>query len=121
MINNNIIPIVNSIQNLEELNVFKKQLKIGIHIDTGINRLGISINEINNIYSNNIEMSDSDEDMSIFNSSFNPLKKHMHSRYSISLDIFSFKYSFISLTGKPIMLSSSPSIFENRDRPSASI
>ena len=49
MINNNIIPIVNTIQNLEEFNSSKRQLKIGIHIDTGINRLGISINELNKL------------------------------------------------------------------------
>ena len=31
------------------------------------------------------------------------------------------KYSFICLTGKPIIVSSSPSIFENKDLPPASI
>jgi len=45
-----IIPIINSI---DELTIFKNKkykhkLKIGIHIDSGINRLGIKTNELNN-------------------------------------------------------------------------
>ena len=45
----NIIPIINSIENLKEiqkeiLNI-KKTINIGIHIDTGINRLGLNYNE----------------------------------------------------------------------------
>ena len=46
LIENNIIPIVNSIKNLEEIKSIKKKLNIGIHIDTGINRLGIPIVEL---------------------------------------------------------------------------
>ena len=40
-----IIPIINSIT---ELNKINKKYKIGVHIDSGINRLGIKINELNN-------------------------------------------------------------------------
>ena len=47
LIENNIIPIVNSINNLEEIKSIKKKLNIGIHIDTGINRLGIPIYDLN--------------------------------------------------------------------------
>ena len=45
----NIIPIVNSVKNLKEFENFKKNIKIGIHIDTGINRLGIPIKEIKDL------------------------------------------------------------------------
>ena len=48
----NIIPIINSIKNLKEvqketLNI-NKMLDIGIHIDTGINILGINYDELKN-------------------------------------------------------------------------
>ena len=42
----NIIPIINSIKDLIKIQSFKKSIKFGIHIDTGINRLGISINDL---------------------------------------------------------------------------
>ena len=42
----NIIPIINSIQNLEEIISLNKKFKVGIHIDTGINRLGIPVNDL---------------------------------------------------------------------------
>ena len=42
----NIIPIINSINNMKEIISLKKKIKIGIHIDTGINRLGIPIIDI---------------------------------------------------------------------------
>ena len=41
---NNLIPIIN---NLEEINLIKKHnLNFGLHVDTGINRLGLNINNI---------------------------------------------------------------------------
>lgn len=46
---NNLIPIINSIKELKFLiknNNFKQPIKYGLHIDTGLNRLGISINEL---------------------------------------------------------------------------
>ena len=46
LFNKKIIPIVNSIQQLKELQNLKKKINIGIHIDTGINRLGIPINDL---------------------------------------------------------------------------
>jgi len=46
---NKIIPIVNSIQNLEEIKSYKKEIYIGLHIDTGINRLGMPIEDITKI------------------------------------------------------------------------
>ncbi len=49
---NKIIPIVNSIQNLEEIKSLKINIQIGIHIDTGINRLGISIDDLNKFKNN---------------------------------------------------------------------
>ena len=52
LIRNKIIPIVNSIQNFEEIKSLKKKLNIGIHIDTGINRLGIPINDLSKFKSN---------------------------------------------------------------------
>ena len=47
-----IIPIVNSIQNLEEIKSLKINIQIGIHIDTGINRLGIPIDDLNKFKNN---------------------------------------------------------------------
>ena len=47
---NDLIPIINSIKELKLLiknNNYKKPIKYGLHIDTGLNRLGISINELN--------------------------------------------------------------------------
>ena len=46
LIRNKNIPIVNSIQNFKEIKSIKKKINIGIHIDTGINRLGISVYEL---------------------------------------------------------------------------
>ena len=46
---NKLIPIINSIKELKFLiknNNFKQPIKYGLHIDTGLNRLGISINEL---------------------------------------------------------------------------
>jgi len=46
---NNLIPIINSIKELKFIiknNNFKQPIKYGLHIDTGLNRLGISINEL---------------------------------------------------------------------------
>ena len=46
---NNLIPILNSIKELKlfiKNNNFKKSINYGLHIDTGLNRLGISINEL---------------------------------------------------------------------------
>tara|TARA_Y100000590_G_C15718157_1_gene1012589 strand:+ start:616 stop:1683 length:1068 start_codon:yes stop_codon:yes gene_type:complete len=45
----NIIPIINSIENLNDFLQYKKRINVGIHLDTGINRLGIKINDINKI------------------------------------------------------------------------
>ena len=47
---NNLIPILNSIKELRLLiknNNYKNPIKYGLHIDTGLNRLGISIDELN--------------------------------------------------------------------------
>ena len=41
-----IIPIINSIQNIEEIISLNKKFKVGVHIDTGINRLGIPISDL---------------------------------------------------------------------------
>ncbi len=49
LIKQNIIPVVNSIKNLKEIQSYKKKIYIGLHIDTGINRLGIPIDDINKI------------------------------------------------------------------------
>ena len=46
LIKNNIIPIINSISDLIKIKSIKKKIKIGIHIDTGINRLGIPIKDL---------------------------------------------------------------------------
>ncbi len=46
---NKLIPIINSIKELKFLiknNNFKQPIKYGLHIDTGLNRMGISINEL---------------------------------------------------------------------------
>ena len=53
-----IIPILNS---LEELNILikeknKKNLKFGIHIETGLNRLGININELKLLDISNLKL-----------------------------------------------------------------
>ncbi len=50
--NNNLIPIINTIDELKRIN--KSKLAYGLHLDTGINRLGIHYEEIpKNIYQNN--------------------------------------------------------------------
>ena len=57
--NNNIIPIINNKDeyNLICKNIKKyKKLKFGIHVDTGLNRLGLSLNELLNINFNQIKV-----------------------------------------------------------------
>ena len=49
IIKNNIIPIINSIEKLKEVTLLNKKIKIAIHIDTGINRLGIQQKDIKKI------------------------------------------------------------------------
>ena len=53
----NIIPIINSIESLDNLhkiqNYIKKILNIGLHIDTGINRLGMDIKKLSGYKINN--------------------------------------------------------------------
>ena len=51
-IKNNLIPILNSIKELKlfiKNKNFKKKTKYGLHIDTGLNRLGIPINELSEL------------------------------------------------------------------------
>ena len=54
-----IIPIINSIK---ELNIILREknlkniIKFGLHVDTGLNRLGININELNKINIDNLEL-----------------------------------------------------------------
>ena len=81
---NNIIPIVNS---KEEVNItVKNDIKFGVHIDTGLNRLGLNQNDISNelIKNNNFfiilsHLSSADEKLNKFNKEqnkrFNNLKK----------------------------------------------
>ena len=57
--NNNIIPILNDKDeyNLICKNIKKyKKLKFGIHVDTGLNRLGLSLNELLNINFNQMKV-----------------------------------------------------------------
>jgi len=50
-IKNNLIPIINSVSELKIINKYKS--KFGLHIDTGINRLGIDYKNVpNNVYKN---------------------------------------------------------------------
>ncbi len=56
----NLIPIINSV---DELNFFnrkflnsKYKIKVGVHIDSGINRLGIKTNNLKNYKTNNINI-----------------------------------------------------------------
>ncbi len=72
----NLVPIINTISELKIIN--KSKLKFGLHIDTGINRLGIKYNEIpNSTFSNkNISiiishLSSADE----INNKFNEIQK----------------------------------------------
>ena len=56
---NNIIPILNDKDeyNLIRKNIKKyKKLKFGIHVDTGLNRLGLSLNELLNINFNQMKV-----------------------------------------------------------------
>ena len=54
--NNNIIPIINSLEKINEFRNetinFKKKIEIGLHLDTGINRLGININSLKKVDKN---------------------------------------------------------------------
>jgi alanine racemase len=45
----NIIPIINSLEYLNKIKSYKINIKFGIHIDTGINRLGIPVNDLKQI------------------------------------------------------------------------
>ena len=47
--NNNLIPILNSREEINKLNKIKSNIKVGIHVDTGINRLGINYKELEKI------------------------------------------------------------------------
>ena len=56
---NNLIPIINTINELKLLiknNIFKKSINYGLHIDTGLNRLGISINELKSFDTANLKL-----------------------------------------------------------------
>ena len=74
---NNIIPILNDKDeyNLVSRNIKKyKKLKFGIHVDTGLNRLGLSLNELFNINFNQMKvhilishLSSADEDKNNYN------------------------------------------------------
>ncbi len=66
----NIVPIINSLDELKR--VKNTKLKIGLHIDTGINRLGITYNNLPKIIYNNIELilshlSSADEKYNLYN------------------------------------------------------
>ena len=56
-----LIPIINSLDELRNINRkfgnLRRKIKIGIHIDTGINRLGIKINNLKNHKINNLNIS----------------------------------------------------------------
>ena len=58
--NNHIIPIINSIEELKLLNkIFKNSksnIKIGVHIDSGINRLGIKIKDLKEFKKNELDV-----------------------------------------------------------------
>jgi len=57
LVKNKIIPIINTIKNYNEIKKYKKKIDIGIHIDTGINRLGIPLNDLNKFkYHKNINI-----------------------------------------------------------------
>lgn len=74
---NNIIPILNDKDeyNLVSRNIKKyKKLKFGIHVDTGLNRLGLNLNELFNINFNQMKvhilishLSSADEDKNNYN------------------------------------------------------
>ena len=74
---NNIIPILNNKDeyNLVSRNIKKyKKLKFGIHVDTGLNRLGLNLNELFNINFNQMKvhilishLSSADEDKNNYN------------------------------------------------------
>jgi alanine racemase len=74
---NNIIPILNDKDeyNLVNRNIKKyKKLKFGIHVDTGLNRLGLNLNELFNINFNQMKvhilishLSSADEDKNNYN------------------------------------------------------
>ena len=57
---NKLIPIINSLDELTNLNKkfghLKRKIKIGIHIDTGINRLGIKLKNLKNSKINNLNI-----------------------------------------------------------------
>ena len=77
----NLIPIINSIEELN--NVIYKKIKFGLHIDTGINRLGINYRDIPSYVfdTNNVEivishLSSADEK----NNSYNDIQKNRFSK-----------------------------------------
>ena len=56
---NNLIPIINSITELKLLvknNNYKKPIKFGLNIETGLNRLGVSINELNSFNTTKLKL-----------------------------------------------------------------
>jgi len=46
---NDLIPILNSKEEINNLNKMKSNIKVGVHIDTGINRLGIDYKDLKKI------------------------------------------------------------------------
>lgn len=85
LLKNKIIPIINTLHNLKEISSLNKKYSIGIHVDTGINRLGISHNEIFKIKKN--KMIDIKLIMSHFASSNEKNNKYNDKQLKIFLNI----------------------------------
>ncbi len=105
----NLIPIINSIYELKK--IIKKDIKFGLHIDTGINRLGINCNEIpSDIYKNNnikivlTHLSSADER----NNKYNSLQKNIFlkeiKKFKNKKIIFSISNSNGSILSKSFLL-----------------
>ena len=106
----NLIPILNSINELKlyikKNGIIKKKIKIGVHVDTGINRLGINIKDLKllNIKKINIEilishLSSSEEKKNEYNKIQN-IKFKKSFKYFKSIKYKSLANSFGLLLGK---------------------
>ena len=87
----NIIPILTSITELKEFiksQYFKKKLKIGIHVETGLNRLGIKIEDLKKINTKDINLKILVSHLASADETINPYNLIQNSNFQSSFKLF---------------------------------
>ena len=121
-IKKDIIPIINSIEDLFLIiknDISNKKIKYGIHIDTGLNRLGININELKKINVSKLDLvilishlASADEKKNLYNkvqnlnfqNSFKYFKKTKYKSLSNSMGLLLGKEYFFDMVRPGISL-----------------